>query len=263
MPATEGRQRPRRRRWWLVAGALAVLALLSAGAIYKWVDEQGRVHYSDRPPAGQRAEVVEVAPAPPAEQQQAAAARLEELSAESAAISQRVEQERLHRREATERATREEGSRHEACVEALEQRAVLDLARPVYKRQRVSAGVYERVYLADAERGVEKARLDELIEANCSDEAEARKAQRAAALQLELGRQPWCVEMREAAEEAAAQQTAEARERLARFQEEIAESRATCPEVSLDDAWLAQRKVVWRAQNRPGTISPSTNRPPK
>ncbi len=39
---------------------LVATAALADGTVYKWVDEQGRVHYSDRPPPGQenRAETV-------------------------------------------------------------------------------------------------------------------------------------------------------------------------------------------------------------
>lgn len=42
---------------------LCALALLPAGAqaeVYKWTDEQGRVHYSDKPPASGKAEQVKI-----------------------------------------------------------------------------------------------------------------------------------------------------------------------------------------------------------
>jgi len=252
MRVTEGRDPLRRRRWLMVV--VVLISGLAVGAIYKWVDQQGRVQYSDRPPAGQKADVVEVAPSPTPEQQQVATEKLEELTAESAAISERLAEEGVRRQTTRATVEREDSERHDACVEALEQRAVLDLARPIYRREAIGPGRYERIFISDAERVSEKARLDELIASNCSEDATARRSERAAALQLELGRQPWCVEMREAAEEYASLKTADARERLAALEEEMAQTHAQCPEVGLDDVWLAQRQVVWR--RHPPSIPP-------
>lgn len=49
---------------------IALLVLLAIGApamagMYKWVDEQGNVHYSQQPPPGQQAETVKAPPPPP------------------------------------------------------------------------------------------------------------------------------------------------------------------------------------------------------
>jgi hypothetical protein len=48
-----------------IALALAVLLLLGAG-LYRWTDEEGRVHYSDVPPKGVLPKVEPSAPPPPA-----------------------------------------------------------------------------------------------------------------------------------------------------------------------------------------------------
>src|SRR5262249_39661977 len=52
-----------------VATALALAALLAAGAahaqVYRWVDDQGKVHYRERPPAGAKARPLEERLAPP------------------------------------------------------------------------------------------------------------------------------------------------------------------------------------------------------
>ena len=57
-----------RSRCWghvvAIAGGAVLLGILSsvnaAGGIYKWVDEAGKVHYGDRPPAGDDSETVQV-----------------------------------------------------------------------------------------------------------------------------------------------------------------------------------------------------------
>lgn len=38
------------KRHWILAAALALLAAPAGADLYKWVDAQGRVHYSDKPP---------------------------------------------------------------------------------------------------------------------------------------------------------------------------------------------------------------------
>jgi hypothetical protein len=49
-----------RPRAVLVVGTLlvALLPALAPGEVYKWVDEKGRVHYGDRPPAAQAPEAL-------------------------------------------------------------------------------------------------------------------------------------------------------------------------------------------------------------
>jgi hypothetical protein len=244
MHPTEDRDRLQRRRWMLVG--LVLLLGLTAGAIYKWVDKEGKVHYSDQPPPGQSAQVVEVAPGPTAAQQEAAQKKLQELTTESAEISQRLEKERALRREAARQSVQEQAERRAACVEALQQSAVLNVVAPVYKRRPTGKGTYARTYITDAERVAELGRLQQVIAVSCSDDATARRAEQAEALQLEMSRLPWCVEMREEAERLVALGTAEARERLAQVQAEMQEQRATCREVPLDGVWLAQRVVVKR-----------------
>jgi hypothetical protein len=244
MHPTEDRDRLQRRRWMLVG--LVLLLGLTAGAIYKWVDKEGKVHYSDQPPPGQSAQVVEVAPGPTAAQQEAAQRKLQELTTESAEISRRLETERALRREAAGQSVREEAERRATCVEALQQSAVLNVVAPVYKRRPTGKGTYARIYITDAERVVELGRLQQVIGASCSEDATARQAEQADALQLEMSRLPWCVEMREEAERLVALGTAEARERLAQVQAEMQKLRATCREVPLDGVWLAQRLVVNR-----------------
>ncbi|MBS0375908.1 MAG: DUF4124 domain-containing protein [Proteobacteria bacterium] len=49
-PAPTAIRRPRRALALAAALALLAATLPAAAAVYKWVDPQGRIHYSDRPP---------------------------------------------------------------------------------------------------------------------------------------------------------------------------------------------------------------------
>jgi hypothetical protein len=51
-------------RLWL-AWLLVLMPALASAEVYRWVDDSGKVHFTDRPPAGQ-GEQVEIRPAPAA-----------------------------------------------------------------------------------------------------------------------------------------------------------------------------------------------------
>jgi hypothetical protein len=50
------------RGWFLVLAALAAPPPLTAGTVYKWVDETGRTHYSQKKPAGDQARPIDLRP---------------------------------------------------------------------------------------------------------------------------------------------------------------------------------------------------------
>ena len=66
----------------LLAAVLAglVVLLFTAGAVYKWTDKEGKVHYSDTPPAGEQSEVVPVQPGPTPSQQEQARQRAQAIA---------------------------------------------------------------------------------------------------------------------------------------------------------------------------------------
>lgn len=79
-------------RWFFLL-ALLVAVLVSASGLYKWVDEQGGVHYTDTPPANVKARELEPS-RPPASQEVDSAQRRAEQMKEDAA---RMEMERRAR----------------------------------------------------------------------------------------------------------------------------------------------------------------------
>ncbi len=52
----------RRNRWAWLALVLCIVAVttVSAGSIYRWVDDRGRIHFTDKPPSNVGAEEMEV-----------------------------------------------------------------------------------------------------------------------------------------------------------------------------------------------------------
>jgi pyruvate/2-oxoglutarate dehydrogenase complex dihydrolipoamide acyltransferase (E2) component len=216
--------------------ALLVVLLFVAGAVYKWVDKEGKVHYSDKPPPGQESQAVAVPPGPTAEQQAQAAARLQALKDSAhpgaAAAAQATEPTPPPDTAPAERVGPEIAAR--VCADARVQRMTLDLQMPVYRRG--PGG--ERTFLADAERPAAKKQLDAAIAEYCSDEPAAKAAQQQRFIELSLGRRPACVELRNTLEVLKARPAREAAEQIQQVMDRLNSYR--CPAVPVDGVWLAQ-----------------------
>lgn len=79
------------------------------------------------------------------------------------------------------------------CVEALEQVATLKTRSPVYKL--TSDG--QQQYMSDADRPAEIARLQQIIDANCSANPQARISEESEAQRLHMVRSPDCTAERD------------------------------------------------------------------
>lgn len=178
----------------LLAAVLAglVVLLFTAGAVYKWTDKEGKVHYSDTPPAGEQSEVVPVQPGPTPSQQEQARQRAQAI-AESVQHDAEARAEAAARQPPRELPAADPARAVRACANALVQRETLDLQMPVYRR----SGPGDFQYLEDADRPAEKARLDEDIRTWCSDDPTQAAAVRQRFLELSLGRLPRCIELRD------------------------------------------------------------------
>jgi hypothetical protein len=157
------------RRGFLRA-ALVLLALALAapavadGTIYKWVDKQGNVHYTDcPPPPGCEAETVEAAAAPDASEVAEAERRLEEMLAEQARASEAREKERLDREGRQVEAMRIAVTRKERCIEARQNLHVLEMQVPVYTIDEKG----ERVFLDDPARKAAIEAMRKQVAENC------------------------------------------------------------------------------------------------
>jgi hypothetical protein len=221
--------------------ALLVVLLFVVGAVYKWVDPEGKVHYSDKPPPGQAAQTVTLAPGPTAEQQMQAAVRLQALK-ESAQHAAAAGEAASTQPQATERPEMVEAALAvQVCADARVQRMTLDLQMPIYRRSQGN----ERVYLADADRPAEKKRMDEAIATFCSDDPTASAAQQRRFLELSLGRRPACVELRDALDDHKAKPARESAEQVEQLTERLNTYR--CYPVPIEQVWLAQQDYQLRA----------------
>jgi len=128
-----------------IAALLVVTTLLATGAaqaeVYRWVDENGEVHFSDRPRSG--ANTVRVPKAPASAPSDAGRAERQRRLLEA------WQAERLRKQEAKSRAEEQARERRRNCA----------IARDNLRQYRNAGGVYrlneqgERVFMDDAERG--------------------------------------------------------------------------------------------------------------
>ena len=150
----------------LITGIAAIAISVSTGAfadeIYKWTDEDGNVHYEDRPSGA------------PSEQQ----LQFSYNRTNSTALQERVDKQRdtdSTRREAREEAEAAKLSAAEERAAAEQKLAQCQSYRANLKTMLESRRVYrqdeagERVYLDDAQRSEARAQAEKLIKETCGN----------------------------------------------------------------------------------------------
>lgn len=146
-----------------LALGLGLLSGITAEAkVYKWVDKEGNVHYSDKP-VNQEAEATNINDNPKS--------RANNVSAQNA--QQRVDNFRKQIQSSQEEqvendkkmAVQKEKNKA-LCAEAKKRLATLTLQRPVYKLDDEG----ERQYYSDEERAKTIAELEEQKNASCESE---------------------------------------------------------------------------------------------
>jgi len=130
----------------------------NAEQIYKSTDSQGRVVYSDRPPAG-KAEIVAIESAPrvDAAARSRAERELEDMSAREQQRKRATLAKEAQKKAAADAATRKE----ERCVAARNLYLSLMEHSRVYSRDKEGQRVYYTGPQLDAEREKSKQRMDE------------------------------------------------------------------------------------------------------
>jgi len=150
----------------LITGIAAIAISVSTGAfadeIYKWTDEDGSVHYEDRPSGA------------PSEQR----LQFSYNRTDSTALQERVDTQRdtdNTRREAREEAEAAELSAAEERAAAEQKLAQCQSYRATLKTMLESRRVYrqddagERVYLDETQRAEARAQAEELIKETCGN----------------------------------------------------------------------------------------------
>ena len=138
---------------------LLLAAVPAAATLYKWTDANGRVVYSDQPPAGNiKSEVVQ-GPPPPAN-----AAAVKDLTKQEGEFKKRqLDAAENTKKSDAQRA--EQVKRNEMCTRALGQTRTL-AAEEVPMVRKNEKG--EDVFVDNAVRRRERAELDIWIKANCT-----------------------------------------------------------------------------------------------
>lgn len=145
----------------LVAFGALLLANAAAAAMYKWVDEQGRVHYGQTPPAGQ---FKELKPGPPPSQspeeaEQELKARVQRLDA--------LQKERDAEKKAKQEKAAQQTQRDALCEQAKKRLVVLQN----HPGPRIGVLVNGRVErrLSEDERQQDLAETEKAVNDLCGD----------------------------------------------------------------------------------------------
>ena len=144
------------RKILLLGAFSSLLAIAAVAPVYRWIDQAGNVHYSDRAPPGQETEAVEILPGPPANEVAAARERLARLQTELAEAENRRTESQEHARIERELAETQRVERLSRCTLAQQNLHILSLRVPVYSID--ASG--KRVYIDDEQRAAEVKRLE-------------------------------------------------------------------------------------------------------
>lgn len=166
----------------LIALLVGVATPVADANTYKWVDEQGQVHYTDTPPAGVPYEVITAPRAPAAPPSARAPSTAMPLAAPAAPASP-----------APTGPVVDAAAQDHTCVDALYQITLLNQRQPVFKQFADGS----RRYIEDAERPAELARLQQVRDQACSDDPATLESQEQRAGQLMRAMSPRCAEARD------------------------------------------------------------------
>lgn len=148
---------------------VALCAAPAAAQMYKWVDEKGVTHYSEKPPPGRKAQQMQSAPAAPsapaASPAEAASTWSDkERDFKRRSIERDQDEQKKRKKESDER--QRVAMRREQCMEAQGDIAALNEQRPIYWINEKG----EREYLKDGDRPEAMRRAKERVEAYCKPE---------------------------------------------------------------------------------------------
>jgi len=87
---------------------ILIFPTLIIGSVYKWTDEEGKIHFGDAPPVGSSTEQIKIRPGPSEEEQQQARERAEQLrqpqkqKGETSEVESKIEQKGARQRSVEE-----------------------------------------------------------------------------------------------------------------------------------------------------------------
>ena len=159
VPATAGEARRSLSLGILISGLLAftLCQTPAAAGVYRWVDEQGNVHYGDRPPSKKDSTELEVKSTPaPAPEDAARRAKTQRLLDAIATERERKEQ-------ATAKAEADQAKQEHNCRRARRQVEFYERANTVFRQDTDG----ERHYLSETERTEVLAKAKRMVSKWC------------------------------------------------------------------------------------------------
>jgi hypothetical protein len=220
---------------------IILIAGVASAQVYRWVDEEGGVHFGDRPPESAEPEEVILPRGPSEEEVQAAQEQVRE-AAESRRQSAQGGVAGVEAADGEDNPAVEE-QRDRACVEALYQLKLLNDASRVFKVLPDGS----RVYLDDASLPREIARLESLKAENCSTDKAVASGQVERAEQLAISLGPRCAAMHDALRRME-EDTSAPDAGLKELREQMAEE---CPDVGAEGLYCALLRGSLRSMEDP------------
>jgi hypothetical protein len=142
---------------FLVSVVLAAIVSPAMAEIYKWVDEQGRVHYSDK--AVEDSEPMNV----PSEKKQSSSASSVDRKQRRQRLLQAFEEDRATRKQQADEVRQKKAKLSRQCVVAKDQLRGMQRSNRLYDLDKSG----NRVYLSDEQRRKATARLSAEIKKHC------------------------------------------------------------------------------------------------
>ena len=149
-----------------LAATLLALAAPAGAALYKWVDANGRVTYSDQPPSADVKTEVIKAPAPAANP-----TAVRDMANQEADFKKRQTQKAADEKKAAQ-AREDEANRRQFCADLRNQISIYD-SDLVLQKVDADGGA---VLMEDDAKRAEKARLEGIARERCGPESATRAA---------------------------------------------------------------------------------------
>lgn len=147
-------------RYTVITGFMLYCLAVSvhAGGVYKWVDQEGNVHFGDQPTGDNAAQITH-----PKTQVPADTAYQERLQRQKQYLDARLAEREQAKQKAVD-AKAQKAERQAQCQKGKEQLAYLEAHTRLY----ASLPNGEQRYLSDAERDAELAKVRQQVEEHCS-----------------------------------------------------------------------------------------------
>lgn len=133
--------------------------------VYKWTDENGKVHYSDKP-VDKKSEAVKIKRQPTSQEINQAKQRASSLIRHKNKVIDIIEDEESDKQHAQQKSEQEQKKRLQTCGYAKDEATTLSKGYRSYTIDEKG----ERYFLSDAEKEAMIAKINQFIKENCSSQ---------------------------------------------------------------------------------------------